>query len=1006
MKSSPFFSKRVFTLRSLSLVLALAFCVGGEAATYYVDYEQGSDLNTGTSPGSPFKHCPGDDSAPPAIKNKQLFPGDKVIFKGGVEYRGGNPNYGYGLVLKWSGSAGSPIIYDGNFEGNFGIGRAIMMGADRDVAVWVRCNSPEEADYAADWMNCFYAVSDASWANDPFGVHLFYDGNRGVVARSPNAVDPLYYNRAKEDYHPLASSQITDFTITIPSDFDPPPAPGKTWENAWVSNWYSNDVMLQPVMSTSTDGTVLTVSGSTKSANKNSFFTLFNRGRLLDQRGEYVLADFVQAGDKRKLIFYAGPGGLPPVTTLTSSKRKTGLNLAKNSHVVIQGFKFTQFAGGDSGKGSAIYEGSNGGVDIVIRDCVLTENQSLDKAAVISILGADNLTIQSCLLSENQGSRGIALLAGSGQTVTGNAVENNTITRTGRTAIFVTSNQQLRITGNHLFDNQGLHGNGISVYAGCDGVTVARNVVIDCNAALTLQSARNVDISYNVLKHPGQNNTLGALRIYGPTSVDCENITIRNNVIMGEPQKSLSVSDQDNNGGKVLNLVLENNIIDGSVARIEKFTAMNKNLFLSKYTGGGAVTVGPNDYYAPAEKNNFVNAAANDFHLKPEAWAVDNGVAWSDAGGDLEGNAISGNRDVGAYEFQSGAGAMVLSAGKYHTVAVDANGAVWTWGRNANGQLGNGTTTDAKVPQQLATISGVKSVAAGALHTLALKPDGTVWTWGSGSYGQLGIGTTADSAVPVQVAGLSDVVKIGAGAGHSFAVKSDGTIWVWGRNNLFQLGLGNNVQKNTPQQVNITGVANAEAGTQHTLVVKTDGTVWAWGYNTSGQLGDGTTTNRSLPVAVPGLGNIVLVAAGGNHSVALTGDGSVYAWGANAKGQLGDGGTANRSNPQAVGGVVGVQKVAAGEEYTKILAGGAVWGCGTNALGQLGIGSLGGSSSTLVQIPLLSGVTDVVSGDMHGLHRMADGTLTAVGYNIYGQLGDNTATNRPSPVVSAGIDLD
>lgn len=1006
MKHPPCTQRRNFTSIILSAAL-LTLCVKAGAATYYVDYGGGSDLNSGLSSGNPLKHCPGDGAAPTAIKNKQLFPGDKVIFKGGVEYPGN-------LSLRWDGAAGNPIILDGNTAGDFGTGPAVFSGFERNVPQWSRCQSPFDAGYAPDWMNCYMASRATAWSTDPFRVHLFYDGERGQVARSPNAADRIYYNLAKQDYHPVDTALISGFSVTLPPDFNPAPEPGKTWENTWVSNWFTNDVVINQVVSTSPDGTELTTSGTTMNNRiykPQSYIALFNHPRLLDERGEYVLADKDAPGDKRKLIFYAGPGGAPPAETLTSSTRSVGLWLSGRSHYVVQGITFTGFArgyGGSSVYGIAIFNQA-GGSDLTIRNCTLIRNQSFDgNKAAISIVGAENVTVESCHVVENQGNRGISVGSTVDQGVkSGILIRDNVVRRNGRTGIFTSWTSHVRITGNQVIENRGLHGNGISVYQKSNDVEVSRNLVLNSNSCLTLQSAVNVGIHYNVFSDPEY--TGPGMVIYAPAGpdgdeVDAADIRIRNNVIIGERSKSFGVQNQNENGGTVMGLVFENNIVDGTTVPIEKVFKQNNNFFLSKH--GNGVTVGPTDHYAPGEPSPFVNAAENDFRLNINSWAVDNGVAWIDTGGDLEGNPIDGPRDVGAYEFQRGAGAVVLAAGKYHTVAADANGAVWTWGQNTNGQLGNGTTATAKVPQQLATISGVKAVAAGATHTLALKRDGTVWAWGAGTYGQLGNGTSVNQTVPVQVTGLSDVVRIGAGLHHSFAVKSDGTIWTWGRSNYLQLGLGNNVTQTTPQQVALSGVADAVAGFNHMLVLKTDGTVCAWGYNASGQLGDGTATNRSLPVSVPGLTGIASLGAGSHHSLAVTTGGAVYSWGANTNGQLGDGGTANRASAQLVAGLAGVRKVVAGELYTKALIEGAVWGWGANSHGQLGIGSTGGNSPVPVKISSIEGVTDMASGHLHGIHRMADGTLTAVGYNYPGQLGDNTATSRSLPVVCQGIDLD
>ena len=120
---------------------------------------------------------------------------------------------------------------------------------------------------------------------------------------------------------------------------------------------------------------------------------------------------------------------------------------------------------------------------------------------------------------------------------------------------------------------------------------------------------------------------------------------------------------------------------------------------------------------------------------------------------------------------------IAVAAGDFHSLAVKADGTLWSFGQNGSGQLGNGTTTFSTVPVQVTSLAGVVEVAGGSSHSLALMSDGTVWAWGLNTSGQLGNGTTASSSVPVQVSGLTGVLTIAAGSFHSMALKSDGTVW-------------------------------------------------------------------------------------------------------------------------------------------------------------------------------------------------------------------------------------
>jgi hypothetical protein len=119
---------------------------------------------------------------------------------------------------------------------------------------------------------------------------------------------------------------------------------------------------------------------------------------------------------------------------------------------------------------------------------------------------------------------------------------------------------------------------------------------------------------------------------------------------------------------------------------------------------------------------------------------------------------------------------IAIAGGYLHSLAVRSNGTVWAWGRNEHGELGNGTSDlDSVVPVQVSGLSNVAAVAAGYAYSVALRSDGTVWAWGYNADGELGNGMTTDSPAPVQISGLSNVVAVASGTYHSLAIGSDGT---------------------------------------------------------------------------------------------------------------------------------------------------------------------------------------------------------------------------------------
>jgi alpha-tubulin suppressor-like RCC1 family protein len=216
----------------------------------------------------------------------------------------------------------------------------------------------------------------------------------------------------------------------------------------------------------------------------------------------------------------------------------------------------------------------------------------------------------------------------------------------------------------------------------------------------------------------------------------------------------------------------------------------------------------------------------------------------------------------------------------------------------------------------------------------------------------------------------------------------------------------------------MTGVKKIAAGGAHSLALKQDGSLWAWGDNSHGQLGNTQNTTGGLasarPVSITAItGKIVAIAAGGSHSLALTEDGTVWGWGYNEFGQLGDGTGTTRFTP-APSVLKGVVDIAAGLDHSVAIVadpfpGGTryAWAMGYNYYGQLGNNSVT-TSSVPVQVVYSSGVPMIAVQQItaighHNLAWLSDGSLWAWGENGYGQLGDLSTDSRSTPVRVTGF---
>ena len=189
-------------------------------------------------------------------------------------------------------------------------------------------------------------------------------------------------------------------------------------------------------------------------------------------------------------------------------------------------------------------------------------------------------------------------------------------------------------------------------------------------------------------------------------------------------------------------------------------------------------------------------------------------------------------------------------------MCAEVGGAVYCWGGNTDGQLGDGSTVERHTAVLVANITTATSVSARhSTHTCATLADGTVQCWGYNGDGQLGDGTTATKRLtPVLVSGITTATSVSAGVIHNCAMLADGTAQCWGGNNKGQLGDGTTTNSNIPVQVsNITTATLVSAGYESNCATLAGDTVQCWGGNGYGQLGNNVTADSNIPVQVLGI---------------------------------------------------------------------------------------------------------------------------------------------------------
>ena len=293
------------------------------------------------------------------------------------------------------------------------------------------------------------------------------------------------------------------------------------------------------------------------------------------------------------------------------------------------------------------------------------------------------------------------------------------------------------------------------------------------------------------------------------------------------------------------------------------------------------------------------------------SWGAATNFALGQAGASARANA-----PVGRVEALLGSRCVAVSAARFHSVAVTADGALLTWGWGRGGRTGHADVASggAVLLPRLLALPGMRpgarvvAVAAAKHHTLACTDAGEVFAWGCNRDGRLGVPGCDTAATPRRVSSLAGrvrVVALAAANRHSVALGADGAVFTWGSNSFGQLGYGTppgaagsapdgasaSTAAQQPRAVELRGGALAtcvSAAKRHTLVATQGGDAWQWGHTRV------TPRRVALPPAdgdeveeeerhgfVRAEGarhRVVAVAAGAAASCALTATGCVLTW--------------------------------------------------------------------------------------------------------------------------------
>jgi len=360
-----------------------------------------------------------------------------------------------------------------------------------------------------------------------------------------------------------------------------------------------------------------------------------------------------------------------------------------------------------------------------------------------------------------------------------------------------------------------------------------------------------------------------------------------------------------------------------------------------------------------------------------------------------------------------------IVTGTMHVCGIASDDKIYCWGRNYDGQLGNGTNIDSTTPVQV--LSGdmpagvIKMITAGDYHTCAIASDDKAYCWGYNGDGELGSANFVSSNLPVAVS-FSTFKSIDTGDYHTCAIASDDKAYCWGYNYSGQLGNTSNTDSNVPVQVSAGAmpagaVKSVISGGATSCAIASDDRPYCWGYNGDGELGNTSNTDSNVPVqvsagAVMPAGAIKMITVGVYHVCVIASDDKGYCWGYNYVGQLGNNSRTSVNVPVRVstGATPNgtIKSISAGNQHTCAIASDDKAYCwGDNLGGELGIGSHTVDRTTAVQVLTSSlpvgAIKSVIAGGDLSCAIASDGNAYCWGNNTDGEIAIGYKTNINTP---------
>ncbi len=347
--------------------------------------------------------------------------------------------------------------------------------------------------------------------------------------------------------------------------------------------------------------------------------------------------------------------------------------------------------------------------------------------------------------------------------------------------------------------------------------------------------------------------------------------------------------------------------------------------------------------------------------------------------------------------------------GKYNNIsALTNNGQLFRWGNNTNGVIGNTkfVPTSYSSPVFLKSINEswvALGLGVGATHTAIVRNDGPLFVFGNNNGGQLGLNDRISRSNPTQL-GTSSWINVSVAGSTISVISNNNMLWTWGTNGTGQLGLSDTISRSSPVQVGTSSWSSIASGVNMNYMIKPNGSLFGSGSTGQGELGITRFVGASSPTfirTVTDSWTSVQAGQSGTHTIGIRRDGLAFVWGSNTNGEIGINSISHRSAPVQLG-TSSWTLVSAGFNSTVAkTVSNAVFVWGLNTTGQLGFGDIINRSSP-VQLSSLN-YKDIKQRNTVGLYIRNDGVLLGTGYNSNGGLGQLDIIHRSSPVQVGAI---